>query len=76
MSEVMTVRRREFLERVRSRSFVIGTVLFPLFMAAMWVVPAMMGGGGGHRRIVIIDQAPGDVGALVQQGLEALEKGF
>jgi ABC-2 type transport system permease protein len=65
----MTVMRREFLERVRSRSFVIGTILFPLFMAAMWVVPAMRGGGGGSRRIVIIDQAPAGVGALVEQAL-------
>src|SRR5438045_6145510 len=69
MSEVMTIVRREFLERVRSRSFVIGTVLFPLIMAAVWAIPAMMGGSAGSRRIVIVDQGPGGVGALVEQAL-------
>jgi len=69
MSEVMVVLRREFLERVRSRSFLIGTVLFPVLMGAMWIVPAMMGSGGGTRKIVVVDQAPGSVGALVEQTL-------
>ncbi|HET7230024.1 MAG TPA: ABC transporter permease [Longimicrobium sp.] len=69
MSEVMIVFRREFLERVRSRAFALGTVLFPLFMAAMWIIPAKVGQGGGSRTIVIVDQAPAGVGALVEQGL-------
>jgi ABC-2 type transport system permease protein len=71
MSEVMTVFRREFLERVRSKSFAIGTVLFPILMAAMWIVPARMGGGGGTRHLVIVDQAPAGVGPAVQQLLTA-----
>ena len=69
MSEVMTVFRREFLERVRSKSFVLSTVLFPVFMAAMWIIPARIGQGGGNRTIVIVDQAPAGVGALVERGL-------
>jgi len=71
MSEVMTVFRREFLERVRSRSFAISTVLFPILMAALWIVPARMGGGGGSRHLVIVDQAPAGVGQAVQQLLTA-----
>jgi ABC-2 type transport system permease protein len=72
MSEVLIVLRREFLERVRSRAFLIGTILFPLFMAAMWILPAMLGsGGGGTRRIVIVDQAPAGVAALTEQTLTA-----
>jgi len=71
MSEVMTVLRREFLERVRSKSFLLGTILFPLFMATMWIVPAMMGAGGGKRHIVIVDQAPAGVGEAVRQLLTA-----
>lgn len=69
MSEVMTVLRREFLERVRSRSFVLGTFLLPVFMAGMWIIPATMGQGGGTRKIVIVDQAPAGVGAIVEQVL-------
>src|SRR3954453_1602324 len=71
MSEVMTVFRREFLERVRSKAFVIGTVLFPVFMAAMWIIPAKMGGGGGTRHLVLVDQAPAGVGQAVAQILTA-----
>jgi ABC-2 type transport system permease protein len=69
MSEVMTVFRREFLERVRSKSFLLGTILFPLFMAAMWIIPARMGQGGGNRTIVIVDQAPAGVGTFVERAL-------
>ena len=71
MYEVMAVFRREFLERVRSKAFVIGTVLFPIFMAAMWIIPAKMGGGGGTRHLVLVDQAPAGVGQAVVQLLTA-----
>ncbi|HEX8242715.1 MAG TPA: ABC transporter permease, partial [Longimicrobium sp.] len=71
MSEVMTVLRREFLERVRSKSFLIGTILFPVFMAAIWIIPARMGAGGGTRHVVVVDQAPAGVGQAVVQFLTA-----
>jgi ABC-2 type transport system permease protein len=71
MSELLIVLRREFLERVRSKAFVIGTILFPVLMGAMWIVPAVMGTGGGTSRIVIVDQAPAGLGELVQQALTA-----
>src|SRR5215212_9078284 len=71
MSEVTTVFRREFLERVRSKAFVIGTILFPVFMAAMWIIPARMGSGGGTRHLVVVDQAPAGVGEAVVQLLTA-----
>jgi ABC-2 type transport system permease protein len=63
------VLRREFLERVRSKGFLIGTVLFPLLMGALWIVPAMLGEGGGTRKIVIVDQAPAGLGQIVEQVL-------
>src|SRR5215207_9902596 len=71
MDEMMSVFRREFLERVRSKSFVLGTILFPAFMAAVWIIPAMMGSGGGTRHLVIVDQAPAGVGQAVVQLLTA-----
>jgi ABC-2 type transport system permease protein len=71
MSEILSVFRREFLERVRSKAFVLGTILFPLFMAAMWIIPARMGSGGGNRHIVVVDQAPAGVGETVVQVLTA-----
>jgi ABC-2 type transport system permease protein len=71
MYEMLSVLRREFLERVRSKAFVLGTLLFPVLMAAMWIIPAKMGTGGGTRHLVIVDQAPAGVGQAVVQLLTA-----
>lgn len=71
MSEILSVFRREFLERVRSKAFLLGTILFPIFMAAMWILPARMGSGGGNLHIVVVDQAPAGLGQAVVQLLTA-----
>ncbi len=62
MSEIMLIIRREFLERVRSKAFVIGTVLFPVLMLAMFLLPMLLDRGGSERHIVLVDEAPGTVG--------------
>ncbi len=62
MSELMIIVRRELLERVRSRMFLIGTLLFPVLMGALIVLPALIGGGGGTRTIYLVDEAPPGVG--------------
>jgi ABC-2 type transport system permease protein len=65
---MLIVAQREFLERVRSKAFVLGTMIFPLFLAGIWLVPALMGGGGGTVRLAIVDEAPPHVAdAVVRQ---------
>ena len=71
MSETLIVMRREVLERVRSRSFVISTLLFPVFMAALFVIPVVLGAGGGERTLVLVDEAPAGVGDAFVAGLTA-----
>lgn len=71
MHNVLLVLRREFLERVRTRAFIIGTVLFPVFMVAMIFLPAIIKSGGGERTLVLVDQAPAGIGARVAQALQA-----
>ena len=71
MRNVLLILRREFLERVRTRAFVIGTVLFPVFMVAMVFLPAVFRGGGGERTLVLVDQAPAGIGARVAETLQA-----
>ncbi|MBM4119000.1 ABC transporter permease, partial [bacterium] len=39
MDKVMAVFIREYLERVRRKSFIIGLILVPLFMSAVIVLP-------------------------------------
>ncbi|HEU0299028.1 MAG TPA: ABC transporter permease [Longimicrobium sp.] len=71
MRNVLLIIRREFLERVRTRSFVLSTVLFPLFMVAMIVLPSLMRSGGGERTLVLVDQSPAGIGGRVAQALQA-----
>jgi ABC-2 type transport system permease protein len=63
MREVLLVLEREFNERVRTRAFVLGTVLFPLIMVALLLLPTV-GGGSTARSIVIVDEAPAPIGDL------------
>ena len=42
MHKLWAVIRREFVARVRTKSFVITTVLGPLLMAVMMVAPALL----------------------------------
>lgn len=59
MSETLIILRREFLERVRTKSFLISTIVTPLFFAALFALPAIIGaGGGGERKVVVVDEAP------------------
>ena len=56
MHNVWTLVKREYLERVRSRSFVIFTLLMPAFMAGSVLIPAKLAqmNSGGERKIVIV----------------------
>jgi ABC-2 type transport system permease protein len=57
MKKIMTVIRKEYLERVRSKSFVIGTLLGPALMAMFIVLPMLLADSGGEdeRTIAVID---------------------
>jgi ABC-2 type transport system permease protein len=59
MHNVWTLLQREYLERVRSRSFVIFTLLMPAFMAGIVLVPAKlaeMNTGGVHNVVLVVDR--------------------
>lgn len=71
MSEILLILRREFLERVRTRAFVISTILFPVLLSAGFVVPTMVGSGGGEQRIAVVNEGPAAVGAQLATALNA-----
>lgn len=71
MRNVLLIIRREFLERVRTRSFVLSTVLFPLFMIGMVFLPSLIRSGGGERTLVLVDQSPAGIGQAVARALQA-----
>ena len=62
MHEVMIIIRREFLERVRSRAFLLGTLLFPVFMVGIFLLPNLGNRGSVHRSLVLVDNAPPPIG--------------
>jgi ABC-2 type transport system permease protein len=74
MSELMIIVRRELLERVRARSFLIGTLVFPIMMGALIVLPNVIGGGGRTRSLVLVDEAPPGVGDRFIEAITAPPK--
>ncbi len=60
MHKVWAVIRREFVERVRSKWFLISTVLGPLFMIAVTVLPGVLVSRAGKvNDIVLVSDAAG-----------------
>jgi ABC-2 type transport system permease protein len=75
MRKVFAVIRREFIERVRTRAFVLSTLLLPVFMAIMFVVPGyLMSRDTGSKRIVIVDGTTSDLGRMVEVTLAAARR--
>jgi ABC-2 type transport system permease protein len=58
MNKMWTVLRREYLSRVKTKGFIIGTILLPLFMVAMFVVPVLLVflKSDKPKQIVVVDQ--------------------
>jgi len=55
-SRAMVVARREYLEHVRTKAFWLSTLLVPVFMAAMMIIPAWLASrGGGTVRVAVLD---------------------
>ncbi len=70
MRKVWAVVRREFLERVRSKWFVIATVLGPVFVIAITVLPSLLLMGGGQRRdVIVLDVGAGSLAQRVASQL-------
>ena len=57
MSRVLTILRKEYLERVRSKSFLVGTLLGPALMSMFIWLPVLVADSGGddERTIGVVD---------------------
>jgi len=69
MDKVWVVAKREYLERVRSRWFVVMTLLVPVLITATFLVPAWVAAkaasGSAARNIVILDATSTGLGQRV-----------
>ncbi len=68
-AKLWAVVRREYLERVRTKGFVIATILGPLAMAGLMIVPIFaMGSGSKPLKVAVLD-ATGTLGPAVEGAL-------
>ncbi|GBD32026.1 MAG: ABC transporter permease [Gemmatimonadales bacterium] len=71
MSKVWVVVRREFMERVRSKWFIVSTVLGPVLMVAFIAVPIIMASRGtGERTVAVLDASSGGFGERLTEQLD------
>ncbi len=71
MHDMLLIIRREFRERVASKSFVIGTLIFPLIMAGLILLPRLVGSGGTKRTLIMVNDGPAGVGVAFAAALGA-----
>jgi ABC-2 type transport system permease protein len=72
MRKFLAVIKREYLQRVRTKFFVVATVLGPIMMALFTVVPVYIANipAGGATRLAVIDQS----GKIYQRFHDALTR--
>ena len=63
MRDVLLIIRREFRERVASKSFLLGTLLFPLLMMALVMLPRLVGSRGAELTFALVNEGPPALGA-------------
>ena len=70
MRKVMTIIRKEYLERVRSKSFLIGTLLGPALMSMFIVLPVLLSNtDNDNARTVGVVDADGGILTLLEAEL-------
>ena len=75
MGKLWVVIKREYLERVRSKWFVVGTLLVPGLVVVAFLLPAFLvsrsGTSSGVRNVIILDATGAGVGEQVASELVA-----
>ena len=70
MNKTFAVIRRELVARVRTRAFVIATLILPIFMVFVAVVPAlMMRGGNRTMQVALVDGTGDSLGSRIESAL-------
>ncbi len=76
MHNAWLVIQREYLERIRSKAFIIMTLLMPVFMASTILIPVFLGDmkSGSTRHIVLVASDPAIAEAVKQELMAAPTK--
>ncbi len=68
MNKIWIIIKREYLTRVRKRSFVIFTLLLPVLFVGMVFVPFWIAGTGDNEKVAVIDESKYFEGKLADGG--------
>ena len=69
MSRIWLIMKREYLENVRTKAFLLGLVLTPVWMGLVFLVPALAKETSKSERVVIVDET-GVLGTPLVRELE------
>ncbi len=76
MHKLVAVIRREFMVRVHTKAFVISTILGPVLMGLLFVLPMLLESRDrAPKRLVVLDAASGAFGARVTEALAGSRRG-
>ena len=76
MNKIFAVIRREFIERVRTKAFIIGTLLVPVLWIGFGLLPRLLlERETGAQRLIVLDRTHGEVGGRVVAALDAVKAG-
>jgi ABC-2 type transport system permease protein len=68
--KILVVVRRELNARIRTKAFIISTLLLPFFFIAVSVLPALLSSGGNRTsRVAIVDGSATNLGAAIETAL-------
>ena len=76
MNDILVIAKREFNARVRTKAFVVGTILGPVFMASIMIVPAMMASKLSKSVSITVIDSEGSLQALVEESLRGGSAGL
>jgi ABC-2 type transport system permease protein len=76
MQKVWVIIKREYLVRVKTRAFIISTLISPLLLLALILLPGLLiARGGGERNVIVLDQtADSSMFDAVKRNLEQTPK--
>src|SRR5215510_10360762 len=74
MTKFLAVLKREYIQRVRAKMFIVSTILLPVVMSLFGIVPAVILNidAGGPMRVAVMDQT-GKVYARLEAALASDE---
>jgi ABC-2 type transport system permease protein len=76
MNKLFAIIRREFIERVRTKAFIIGTLLVPIMMVIFGYLPGvLMNQDTRARSITLVDASTGNAGDSIAAVLRRMKRG-